>query len=456
MTASTLSRQVVLLFLLVSLSVVNTFSQATYKDSINKIVARIQLPKFPAYKVSVSQFGAKGDSLSNAKPAFDKAIANCKKHGGGTLVVPKGIYTLNGPIHLVNNLHLVLEKGAKIRFGSNPEHYLPVVLSSWEGTMLYNYSPLIYGYQLQNVAITGEGIIDGEAANTWAEWKEKEKADQDLSREMNHKSIPVKERVFGKGHFLRPQLVQLVECKDILIEGVQIEDSPFWCIHLLKCQSATLRGLKYKAFNKNNDGIDPEYSQDILIEDVDFDNGDDNVAIKAGRDNEGWANESTPSQNIVIRNCRFKGLHAVVIGSEMSAGVKNVFVENCEASGYLKRGIYLKSNPDRGGYIRNIHVNNLKLGEVEDCFYITSYYHNEGEGHATDIQEVYISNITCQKARESGIVIQGFPKKKVTGIYLENVTIKEAKKAMTLVDTEGIQLSDVVIGEKATAPSAVK
>lgn len=434
----------------------DSFAQGNYRDSIENIVKRIRLPKFPAYKTNVTAFGAKGDSVTNCKPAFDKAMADCKKHQGGTITVPKGVYTLNGPLHFVSHVNLVLEKGARLRFSSDPSHYLPVVLSSWEGTMLYNYSPLIYAYQVENIAISGEGVIDGEASQTWATWKEKEKADQNLSRDMNHQAVPISQRVFGKGHYLRPHLIQLVECKNILIENVSIEDSPFWCLHLLKCQSATLRGLKYKAFNKNNDGIDPEYSSDILIEDIDFDNGDDNVAIKAGRDNEGRANAATPSQNIVIRNCRFKGLHAVVIGSEMSAGVQNVYVDNCQASGYLKRGIYLKSNPDRGGYIRNIHVNNIKLGEVEDCFFITSFYHNEGKGHATDIHDVFISDITCEKARESGIVIQGFPQKKVYDIHFRNITIGSATKPMTLVDAEKIDMADVVIGEMATAPSSVK
>jgi polygalacturonase len=434
----------------------SSFSQITYKDSIEKIVQRIRLPKTPDYQILITKFGAKGDSVSNAKPAFDKAMAECKKRKGGTIIVPKGVYTLNGPIHFVSNVKLVLEKGSKIRFSSNPEHYLPVVLTSWEGTMLYNYSPFIYAYQAENIAITGEGTIDGEASKTWAAWSDKQKDDQNLSRDMNHKAVPMNQRMFGKGHFLRPHLIQFFECKNILVENVQIEDSPFWCVHLLKCQSATLRGLKYKAFNKNNDGIDPEYSSDVLIENIDFDNSDDNVAIKAGRDNEGWTNASTPSQNIVVRNCRFKGLHAVVIGSEMSAGVRNVYVENCEASGYLKRGIYLKSNPDRGGYISNIYVNNIKFKDVEDCFFITSFYHNEGKGNGTDIHDIFISNISCEKASESGIVIQGFPSKKVYDVHLRNITIGSAKKPMTLTEAEKIDMADVVIGEKATAPSSVK
>jgi polygalacturonase len=445
------------LALLIATLGISHFSKAqSYKDSIEKIVQRIEMPLKPAYQVVVTKYGAKGDSVTNCKPAFDKAITACKNKGGGVVVVPKGVYTLHGPLHLSNNIHLVLEKGSKLRFGSNPEHYLPVVFTSWEGTFLYNYSPLIYAYRAENISITGEGTIDGEAANTWATWKEKEKEDLQLSRDMNHRGVPVAERIFGKGHYLRPHLVQFVECKNILMEGVTIEDSPFWCVHLLKCQSVGLKSLKYHAYNKNNDGIDPEMSSDVLIENVEFDNGDDNVAVKAGRDNDGWANAATPSQNIVIRNCKFKGLHAVVIGSEMSAGVKNVYVDDNEAWGYLKRGIYLKSNPDRGGYIRNIFVNNLKLQEVEDCFFITSFYHNEGAGHATDIRDVFISNVTCPKARESGIVIQGFPQKKVTDIHLHNITIDAAKKPITLVDAEKIDMADVVIGEKATAPSAVK
>ena len=168
---------------------------------------------------------------------------------------------------------------------------------------------------------------------------------------MNHNNTPIDQRIFGEGHYLRPQLIQLYDCKNILIEGVKIEDSPFWCLHLLRCENITVRNIKYEAYNKNNDGIDPEYSKNILIEDITFNNSDDNIAIKSGRDDEGRASEFH-SENIVVRNCHFKGLHAIVIGSEMSAGVENVFVENCDFSGKLKRGIYLKSNPDRGGYIK--------------------------------------------------------------------------------------------------------
>jgi len=424
-------------------------------ERVDSIVKRIQLPVIPAYQINVLKLGAKGDSITDNKKVFDKAMALCKKNNGGTIIVPKGIYKINGPIHFVSNVNLKIEKGAKIKFSDNPKDYLPLVLTSWEGTMLYNYSPLIYANNCTNIALTGEGIIDGEGGKIWKTFKAKEGEGKNRSREMNHNNNPISERKFGEGYFLRPQMIQFLNCKNILVENIRIENSPFWCLHLLKSESITIRGISYKSLNHNNDGIDPEYAKDVLIENVNFDNGDDNVAIKAGRDHEGRANAATPSENIVIRNCNFKGLHGVVIGSEMSAGVRNVFVENCKTAGYLKRGIYLKTNADRGGYIKDIFVRNIKLDEVEDCLYITANYHGEGKGFQSDISNVHFSDITCNKASESGIVIQGFPDKKIRNISLKNIEIKSAKNALSNENAENVLMTDVFIGQRAGVPSAV-
>ncbi|MFH6957040.1 glycoside hydrolase family 28 protein [Flavobacterium aquidurense] len=442
------------IFLLISWT---SFAQQNEFPSakVDSIVNRIQLPVFPSYQINVVKLGAKGDSITNNKAAFDKAMALCKKNNGGTIIVPKGIYKINGPIHFVSNVNLKIEKGAKIKFSDNPQDYLPMVLTSWEGTMLYNYSPLIYAYDCSNIAITGEGTIDGEGGKVWKSFKAKEGAGKNLSRGMNHNAVALKDRKFGEGYFLRPQMIQFFNCKNILVENIRIENSPFWCLHLLKSQSITVRGVSYKSLNYNNDGIDPEYAKDVLIENVTFDNGDDNVAIKAGRDHEGRANSATPSENIVIRNCNFKGLHGVVIGSEMSAGVQNVFVENCKTVGYLKRGIYLKTNADRGGFIRNVFVRNIALDEVEDCLYITANYHGEGSGFQSEISNISFSDITCNKATASGIVIQGFPGKKVHNISLNNIDIKWAKNAISSTNAENVLLNEVFIGEKATVPTAV-
>ncbi|MDT0686976.1 glycoside hydrolase family 28 protein [Autumnicola psychrophila] len=421
-------------------------------DGIQEIVERIELPTIPEFSVSVLDFGAKGDSLANNKEAFDKAMSAIKKNGGGTIIVPKGVYTINGPIHFVSNVNLKLETGARLKFGSNPKDY-PLVLTSWEGTMLYNYSPMIYGIDLENIAITGKGTIDGEAKDSWANWKELQEEDQLLSREMNHKGVPVKERIFGEGHFLRPQLIQFVNSENILIEDITIEDSPFWCLHLLKCNSATLRSLKYDAHNYNNDGIDLEYSRDVLIENVKFDNGDDNLAIKAGRDHEGRSNSDQASQNIVMRNCLLKGLHGVVIGSEMSAGVKNIFVDNCKAWGDLKRGIYFKTNPDRGGYMKDIYISNIELGRVEDLFFITANYHGEGEGFNSKISDIFINNVSSEEATGTAIVIEGYKDSKVEDVKLTNINVKKANNAITIKNTENVTFEGVIIGEEAGVPT---
>lgn len=437
----------------------NGFAQISSfpSDSIASVVKRIQLPQIPSFKIEVTKLGAKGDSISDSKPAFDKAMALCKKNNGGTIIVPKGIYTLNGPIHFVSNVNLLIEKDAKIKFSDNPNHYLPMVPTSWEGTFIYNYSPLIYAYNCTNVAITGEGTIDGEGSKVWNSFKAKEGDDKKLTRDMNHTNMPMKERKFGDGHFLRPQLIQFYNCKNILVENIKIEDSPFWCLHLLKSQSITIRGLKYKAFNSNNDGIDPEYAKDVLIENIDFDNADDNIAIKAGRDDEGRSNSDTPSENIVIRNCNFKGLHAIVIGSEMSAGVQKIYVENSKFSGYLKRGIFIKTNSDRGGYIKNIYFNNLSFGKVEDCIHITANYHGEGSGlHSTKISNIYFSDISCIEATKTGIVIEGYPNNKVAQIELNNITIQSTPNGMTINNTENVSVNEIIIGTKATTPSSAK
>lgn len=423
---------------------------------VSAIENNIQLPTIPEFSINITSVGAKNDGVTDNKPAFDKAMKACAKHQGGTVVVPKGIYKINGPIHFVSHVNLHLEEGATLVFGSNPDDY-PLVLTSWEGTTLYNYSPLIYGINLTDIAITGTGTIDGEGHLDWNLWKPLENKGKLLSRQMNHHQIPVKQRVFGEGFYLRPQLIQFVNSKNILIEDVTIEDAPFWCVHLLKSKSITLRGLKFDAHNKNNDGLDIEQSSAVLIENIDFNNADDNIAIKAGRDHDGRANADMPSDDIIIRNNRFKGLHALVIGSEMSAGVRNVFAYNNAASGYVKRGIYLKTNSDRGGYIKNIYIDHLTFGAVEDTIYITSNYQGEGSGDfPSKISNINISNLTVENASNTAVVIEGYPNCKVENVTLDHLHIKSAKNGMTLTHTEDVKMNEVVIGEKQSVPSAVR
>ncbi len=430
-------------------------AQDTRQEKMQRILDEIKAPEIPTYSATITKYGAKADGKTNAKPAFDRLIAMAGRKGGIRIIVPPGDYFVDGPLHLESNVCLDIQEGARIIFGSNPEKYLPAVFTSWEGTFLYNYSPFIYAYEKENISIIGKGTIDGRSAETFATWRKDQKESQMLSREMNHNNIPFEDRQFGTGHMLRPHMIQFFRCKNILVEDVTITDSPFWCIHLLQSENATFRAINFIAQNANNDGIDPEYSRNVLIENINFDNSDDNVAIKAGRDYEG-RRTATPSENIIIRNCRFKGLHGVVIGSEMSAGVRNVFVEDCSYGGYLKRGIYLKSNPDRGGYIKDIYINNVEFGHVEDCFYVTSFYHGQGAGFATDIQNVYVENMKCKKADAGGIIIQGFSEQPVRNFRFSNVVIDSAGVAMSLTNAEQIEFNNVSIGGIVDqAPSAV-
>lgn len=420
----------------------------TFDQQRDAILAQIKAPDYPAEKIFITDLGAIGDSVTDSKPAFDAAFLKATKTSGGLrIVVPAGIYLINGPLHLVSGVCLDLQVGARLKFSGNPAHFLPVVKTSWEGTFLYNYSPMIYASNVENVIITGEGTIDGNATTTFSTWRPLQKKSQMLSREMNHNRVPVSERIFGEGHFLRPHLMQFLNSKNILIEGIFITNSPFWCVHLLKSENITVRGIRFYAKNVNNDGVNPEHSRNVLIENVLFDNGDDNVAIKAGRDYEGRA-IAIPTENIVIRNNRFKGLHAVVIGSEMSAGVQHVFVENNTFAGYCKRGIYMKSNPDRGGFIRNIHIRNLELDEVEDLFYITSFYHGQGEGYTTKIENISVENVRCRKARKGGIIIQGFPTEKVRNVSFHNINIDSVAIGVSVNHVENITFSDVNLGGK--------
>lgn len=407
--------------------------------------------------VNITKLGAKPDGKSDCLPAFKRAMKMAKKSPLGLhVVVPAGDYFVKGPIHLESHVTLELQEGATLFFSAEPDDYLPVVKTSWEGTFCSNYSPMIYGYGLTDVAIIGQGTINGNCAETFPNWRKDQKADQMLSRDYNHQGVDPSERIFGKGHILRPHLIQLFDCTNITLEGVFITNSPFWCIHLLRCENAICRGIRYDAKLVNNDGIDPEMSRNMLMENITFNNGDDNFAIKAGRDNDGWA--GSPTENIIIRNCIFKGLHAVVIGSEMSGGVRNVFVEDCTFGGYVKRGLYIKTNPNRGGFVHDIYMTNCQFGEVEDLVYVTSMYAGEGadDNHFTDIHDVHVEHVHAQKASNAAIVLQGTTAKPLRNVTFNDVSVDSCRVGFSSVNTEPVTLINCNLGGTVdSAPSQV-
>ncbi len=429
-----------------------TATADTRRDSLLSVITGAQRTDMPA--VSITKYGAKGDGTTDCRRAFQRAMKDARRRGGMHLVVPRGVYFIAGPLNLESHVWLELQDGATLRFSPDPACYLPAVETSWEGTYLYNYSPMIYCRNVTDVAITGDGIIDGNSAETFGTWRPQQAEDRALTRTMNHNEIPVSERRFGEGHLLRPQLVQFYQCSGITIDGIRITNAPFWCIHILNSSNVVCRALAYSTHQINNDGIDIESSSDVLIEDISFDNGDDNIAIKSGRDNDGWR-LAQPSRNIIIRNCRFQGLHALVIGSEMSGGVEDVWVEHCGYAGYCKRGIYVKTNPNRGGYVRRLTINDVTFGEIEDLFYITSAYGGEGmdDTHYSDISDILVDGLSASKCNGNAVVVQGTPQLHVRNVTLQNIDVPTASCGISIEHADNVNVSNCFIGGHAGVPS---
>jgi polygalacturonase len=434
-------------FLLISLGFFSCKWLETEKsnwDKVPLILERIAIPEIPDLTVSITDYISETSDTTDWKPFIDQAISDLKQKGGGKLNFPEGNYFIDGPIHLENNMNLHLEEGARLVFGSNPASYLPVVLTSWEGTQLHNYSPFIYARGKSNLAITGKGMIDGLADGVFNAWRPDQQPDQLLSRKMNNEAIPLDERIFGDGHYLRPHLVQFFECENILVEGVTILDSPFWCIHFIYSKNITVRDMQFNSPQMNNDGLDIESSEDVLIENVRFNNNDDNIAIKAGRDLEGRTLQRS-SRNIVVRNCFFKGHNALAVGSEMSGGVENVFVENCSFDGEVRNGIYLKSNKDRGGKMSDIYIRNVVFGQVFNLIRIDSDYKGEGELYPPVFENVFIDNVTASEALDHGIYINGSEQQPVGRVELTNITIGGAKRPVIIQNAAEICMNNIRI-----------
>ncbi|UCD37240.1 MAG: glycoside hydrolase family 28 protein, partial [Fidelibacterota bacterium] len=384
-------------------------SQDAAWEGVPTILEKMVVPTFPAKDFNVGDYGAVTDGVADCWAAITSAIEACAEAGGGRVVLDAGEYLVNGPLHLKSNVNLHLAKGAALRFGVNPEDYLPPVLVRWEGTRCYNYSPLIYAYQQENVAITGVGTIDGQAEKFWYLWKLVHEPDKASLRKMGRELTPVEERVFGAGHFLRPTLIEFYECENILIEGVTVKSSPFWTIHPVLCTSVTVRKVTVQRGKSNDDGCNPESSQYVLIEDCTFYTQDDNIAIKAGRDNDAWVeNGGRSTENIIIRNCNFRGeTGALTIGSEMSGGVRRVFAENCTMD-TTRRPFYIKSNTDRGGIVEDLHYRNIKIKHATDAVMLIQLDYKGGTGgpYPATFRDFHFENITCNSA-STGFKITG-------------------------------------------------
>ena len=441
-----LVRAVRLICLSVLLSAPALHAEVPEWKSVPEILARIVPPKFPTREFDITKYGAKADGKTDCSAAIAKAIAACAKKGGGRVVVPAGEF-LTGPIHLLSNVDLHLAAtNSVLKFSTDPKKYLPVVATRFEGMECYNYSPLIYAYEQQNVAITGLGTLDGQAdESNWLAWKGQKNATNGTQRaararldKMNNDGVPVSQRVFGEGDFLRPPFVEFNVCRNVLIEGVKIRRSPMWELHPLLCTNVIVRGVDIRSHGANNDGCDPESCADVLIEKCIFDTGDDCIAIKSGRNRDGLR-IAIPSQNIIIRDCTMRDGHGgTTIGSEISGGCRNVFVENCEMSSPdLTCALRLKSNAMRGGLLENIFMRNINVGLVKDSVLQIDFLYEEGaKGEQKPVaKNVVMENIKVAQTPRV-LNVRGFPAASIRDVRIYNSSFKQIKKPDQVIEAD--------------------
>ncbi len=427
-------------------------------DEVDRILARIKAPVFRKRDFVVTKFGAVGDGKVDCSDAIAKAIAECAKSGGGRVVIPAGTF-FTGPVRLKSKVNLHVSEGATLLFSNDPKRYLPVVYGRWEGVELLNYSPLIYADGEENIAVTGKGTLDGQAdCEHWWPWKGRRNcgwqpgvARQDASRnrlfDMGARDVPVEQRVFGEGHYLRPNLFGPVRSKNVMIEGVTIKNSPMFEISPLLCTNVIVRNISIVSHGPNNDGCDPDSCTDVLIENCVFDTGDDCIAIKAGRNRDG-RRMAKPSENIVIRGCRMKDGHGgITIGSEMSGGVRNVFAEDCRLdSPELNQALRFKTNAVRGGTIEHIHFRNIEIGQVSDAVLQIDFHYEEGEDgpERPVVRDIDIRNVTCKKSKYA-LQVRGFRNAPIRDLRLTDCTFDNIAKENIIEHVEGLACANVKI-----------
>lgn len=423
------------------------------------IIDNIARTNFPDYKYDVSPLM---DDSQNALPTLQEAIDRVSFMGGGTVRVRKGNYLLCGSLHLKSNVCIDLADGAYLRFSGHPSDYLPEVFTRWEGTEMYGYSPFIYAYHCNNIAITGHGTIDGQAGSEMADWAnpehDLEDADsQDLVR-MCAEGAPVQERRFGQGRHLRPSMIQMIGCSRVLIEGVSIKDSPFWVIHPVYCDNVVVREVNIKSNFRNSDGCVAESSSNVLIERCSFLTGDDSVAIKSGRNAEGRS-IARASENIVIRNCLFSSeQNGLCIGSEVSGGVSSIYMDSIRIE-HVGNAIYFKSNSDRGGYIRDVWVNNVTVVNTRGAVvrFDTDYFDYTGRGHyLSEFRGFHIKNIFATKSEHYGIFIDGQDDCHVQDVEITNFNLAESTRNYHVIYGSNIVFNDCVINGQKLPTSPIE
>lgn len=462
---------------------------------------QVTAPVFPDNEVNLKDFGAKGDGSSLCTDAFAKAIEALEKKGGGKLVVPQGVW-FTGPITLKSNINLHLNKGAVILFSPDIDLY-PLIDASFEGLDTRRCQSPISGHNLVNVAITGAGVIDGNG-EYWRPVK-REKVTDKQWKEFTSRGGAFKNPKFWfpsegalkgdsmsnmnvpKGnlsdaewhsirHFLRPVMVNLVSCKNVWLNGVIFQNSPSWNIHPLMCENVLIEDVQVRnpAFAQNGDGLDLESCKNALIVNSTFDVGDDGICIKSGKDADG-RKRGIPCENVLINGCTvFKGHGGFVVGSEMSGGVKNIYVSDCQFLG-TDVGLRFKSTRGRGGVVENIYINNISMFDIQtDAITFDLYYGGKSAVEALAdgdeakqqnvkkikvdettpcFRDININHVICRTARRAAY-FNGLPEMPVKNITITDLEVNNAKEGIVINNTDGVKLQDINVESKGKTFSA--
>jgi polygalacturonase len=412
------------------------------------IVGRIAPPVFPRRAFDITRFGAAPGGNGDSTAAIRAAIDACHAAGGGRVVVPDGRF-VSGPIVLRSNVDLHLADRAVLAFSRDARAYLPNVLTRYEGVELMNYSPFIYAFNQENVAVTGNGTLDGQAGpEHWWPWRVSAVAPSgDRARlfAMAARGAPVAERVFGEGTHLRPNFIQPYQCRNVLVEGVTIVNSPMWEIHPVLCTNVTVRGVTVRSHGPNNDGCNPESCRDVLIERCTFDTGDDCIALKSGRNADG-RRLHTPVENVVIRDCNMRDGHGgVVIGSEISGGARNIFAERCRMdSPRLDRVLRFKNNAERGGVIEHVAMRRIIVGQVAEAIVAADFDYEEGDTGAFTpvLRDVDVREVTSRKSKYA-FLLKGYARSPIADVRIADCTFDGVESPDVLRGVRDLVLTNV-------------
>jgi hypothetical protein len=426
--------------------------------------SRAPSPRPSVYDVRA--FGAVADGKTKNTQAIRKAIGAAAAAGGGTVYLGGGTY-LTGPIHLVSNITLYIDAGTVLKFSDDFDDYLPMVRSRWEGTEVFNFSPLIYADRAENVAVAGRGTIDGQGAAWWkyfrgledehqktGRWRADSKWRREFARMNPNLEWPDDRQNLEMG-FLRPPLIQLIECHEVAIEDVRIRNSPFWTVNPVYSDDVTVRGVTIDnpLDAPNTDGIDPESCRNVHISDCHISVGDDCITIKSGRDRQG-RRIGRAAENITVTNCTMGHGHSgVAMGSEISGGIRKITVSNCVFDG-TDRGIRIKSTRGRGGVVEDVRIQNIVMKNVrEEAITLNLYYTNAPPEPVSErtprFRNIHLSGISGT-AGEAGAIL-GLQEARIEDVSLTDVDLV-AQKGLSIKDVSHLALHAVRI-DTADGPS---